>query len=90
MEYGTHEALMYKNGFYSNLVNAQIKHNYNIKDKDDSFESDEEMGLYESDDTILSTKSIILGSSSRVQTRKREISIKVNKKSFNIYLVYLI
>lgn len=90
MESGTHEDLMYRNGFYSNLVNAQTKHNYSIGCREDSFESDEGMELYESDDKSISTKSIILSTPSRSQTRKREISIQVKQKTFNIYLVYLI
>lgn len=46
MESGTHDILMENNGLYSNLVNAQMKQEYDEDNEQDSFESDEETANY--------------------------------------------
>jgi hypothetical protein len=76
VESGTHDILMEKNGIYSNLVNAQMKQEYDQENKEDcDLESDDELENFELDGKNINIKSTT--PSPARQNKKRQISLKV-------------
>ncbi|XP_025418287.1 multidrug resistance protein 1-like [Sipha flava] len=75
VESGTHDILMEKNGIYSNLVNAQMKQEYDQENKEDcDLESDDELENFELDGKNINIKSTT--PSPARQNKKRQISLK--------------